>query len=273
MNSSRILKLKQCATFLAKGVSLELYLTPKPGLVDLRDCGSHHDLSLATMEHSIRIVTRYLDQLCVSLTCGEGFTSQTVIGKQAEQTLFNVLGTNTHKGYIFLSGLLLVAFWQAASPDEQCLRKNIAAVAGQFFTEQGEHETHGKQQRTRHGGGGIVREALNGFPALFDEAVPTYRTTIKHHKCHKTASFAMMGRLMQIVDDTTALHRYGAMGLSRLQKDGRQIERLIASGEDCEPFLHDLNRQYIQMNLTMGGVADMLGLSYSYLLACGHPLS
>ena len=272
MNSSRISKLKQYAAFLAKGVSLELYLTPKPGLVDLRDSGSHQDLSLATMEHSIRIVTRYLDRLYLSLTCGEDFTSQTAIGKQAEQALLDDLGTNTHKGYIFLSGLLLVACWQAGSTDEQRLRESIAAVAGQFFTEQGEQETHGKQQRTRYGGGGIVREALNGFPALFDEAVPTYRTAIKRHECHKTASFAMMARLMQIVDDTTALHRCGAMGLTRIRKDGLQIEQMIARGEDCEPLLLDLNRQYIRMNLTMGGVADMLGLSYSYLLACGNPL-
>ena len=38
------------AAALADGVKAELYLTPKPGLVDLHDCGSHDDLSLVVVE-------------------------------------------------------------------------------------------------------------------------------------------------------------------------------------------------------------------------------
>ena len=56
MNSLRLSGLERLADGLARGAALELYLTPKPGLVDLADCGSHPDLSLAVMERSIRIV-------------------------------------------------------------------------------------------------------------------------------------------------------------------------------------------------------------------------
>ncbi|QEM66999.1 2-(5'-triphosphoribosyl)-3'-dephospho CoA synthase [Geobacter sp. FeAm09] len=269
MNSSRTSDIELLAMFLVKGVAMELYLTPKPGLVDLNDCGSHHDLSLAIMERSIRIVADYLDQLCRSLAAGEEFARQAAIGRRAEQTMLASLGTNTHKGYLFLSGLLLVAAWHAPAADERSFRDRVAALAGDFFAAQGEQATHGQQQRALHGAGGIVREAMNGLPALFDEAVPAYLAALEIHEHPKMASFAMLARLMQTVDDTTTLHRCGSMGLSRIRRDGRQLERLIAMGEECEPFLQSLNREYIRMNLTMGGVADMLGLSYGYLLACG----
>lgn len=248
---------------------MELYMTPKPGLVDMEDCGSHHDLSLATMEGSIRIIAGYLHQLCGSLASGEDFTRQAAIGRRAEQTMLNDLGTNTHKGFLFLSGLLLVARWHARSEDEQGLREWVAALAWEFFDAQGEQDTHGRRQRVRYGAGGIVRETLNGLPALFDEAVPVYLTALEHHGHPKIASFVMLARLMQCVDDTTTLHRCGTMGLSRIRRDGRHLERIIDLGEDCEPFLYALNREYVRMNLTMGGVADMLGLCYGYLLACG----
>lgn len=269
MNSSRISEIEQWAMFLVKGIAMELYMTPKPGLVDLADCGSHRDLSLAAMEHSIRIIAGYLDLLCRSLACGEDFDHQTAIGRRAEQAMLDSLGTNTHKGYLFLSGLLLVAAWHASPADEQSLREQVAALAGKFFAARGEQATHGQQQRALHGAGGIVQEALNGLPSLFDEAVPAYFAAIKRYGHPKTASFLMLARLMQSVDDTTTLYRCGTMGLSRIKRDGRQLERIIARNGDFEQFLHELNREYIRMNLTMGGVADMLGLSYGYLLASG----
>lgn len=269
MNCSRNSDIEQFARSLVKGAALELCLTPKPGLVDLVDRGSHPDLSLSRMERSIEIVSGYLDGLLGSLSAGEGFACQTAIGRGAEDAIFRELGTNTHKGYIFLSGLLLVARWHAPSSEECCLRPTITRLAGEFFDRQGEHNSNGKRARKRYGAGGIVREAVNGLPSLFDEAVPAYLEAIDRRGCFKTASYAMMARLMQTVEDTTALHRCGNMGLARIRRDGHHIEKLIEGGDDCVPFLQGLNREYIHQNLTMGGVADMLGLAYGYLTAIG----
>jgi len=41
-----------------------------------------------------------------------------------------------------------------------------------------------------------------------------------------SASFAMLARLMQTVEDTTALHRCGLAGLERIREDGARLERL-----------------------------------------------
>ena len=53
MRCSPTAELERLAAALVTGALLELYLTPKPGLVDCADNGSHADLSLATMERSI----------------------------------------------------------------------------------------------------------------------------------------------------------------------------------------------------------------------------
>lgn len=269
MNSSHRSETEQLATALAEGAALELYLTPKPGLVDLADCGSHQDLSLATMERSLRFIADYLRDLLGSLQAGEPFASQAQIGKRVEQTMLQVLGTNTHKGYIFLSGLLLVARWRSASPHEQALQSSVSSLARLFFDGGEESGTNGGQVRGRYRAGGIVREALDGLPALFDEALPAYRGAVAQGRCFTRASFAMLARLMQTVEDTTTLHRGGVLGLHRIRRDGRELERLLEEDGDFMPFLNRLNRDYIRMNLSMGGVADMLGLSYGYLIARG----
>ena len=270
MNSSRIAELERLATALAGGAALELYLTPKPGLVDLADHGSHPDLSLAVMERSIRIVAAYLDELVGSLVAGEPFLYQKKIGLRTEQYLLQSLGTNTHKGYVFLSGMLLIASWRAVSADENAVREALLALAGLFFRAGEQGSSHGRQAREKYGTGGIVQETRLGFPSVFDQALPAFRASIRRQADFGEASFAMLARLMQTVDDTTTLHRGGPAGLARIKRDGHRLERLIACGDDYPAFLRATNSAYIRMNLTMGGVADMLALAYGYLLASGE---
>ena len=80
----------------------------------------------------------------------------------------------------------------------------------------------------------------------------------------------MLARLMQTVEDTTTLHRAGSAGLLRVKQDGQVLERLLAGGGDYLACLKQLNREYVRMNLTIGGVADMLGVSFGYLIAGGE---
>lgn len=269
MNSSRIAELERLAAALARGAALELYLTPKPGLVDLADCGSHPDLSLSIMERSIAIVAAYLDEIVGSLVAGEAFPRQKAIGMAAERRMFDELGTNTHKGYIFLAGMLLIARWHAPSADENAVRRTLSALATDFFAAGQEAASHGRAARDRYGAGGIVLEAMHGFPAVFEGALPAFRSSLKQTGCFAAASFAMLARLMQTVDDTTTLHRGGPAGLARLRRDGRRLESLIASGGDWLPFLQATNRIYVGANLTMGGIADMLAIAYGWLISGG----
>lgn len=270
MNCSRRSELERLAGALAGGAALELYLTPKPGLVDLADCGAHPDLSIPIMERSIGIIAAYLDAIARSLVAGEAFPRQQAIGMAAEQQMFNELGTNTHKGYIFLAGMLLIARWHATSGDEAAVRGALSALAGDFFKAGEAGDSHGRRVREKYRAGGIVQESLAGFPSLFEAALPTFRRSLNDNGCFNQASFAMLARLMQTVDDTTTLHRGGPAGLARVKQDGRRLERMIVGGGDYIGYLRALNRSYVRINLTIGGIADMLGLAYGWLIARGE---
>ena len=269
MHCSPTVQLERLATALAQGAALELYLTPKPGLVDLADRGSHPDLSLAIMERSVQLVGAYLDEQVRSLVAGEPFICQKNIAIRTERRLLDELGTNTHKGYVFLSGMLLIARWRAASPDENAIRRALSSLAGIFFRAGEEAASHGRLAREKYRAGGIVMESIHGFPSVFEQALPAFRASIIQKACFNEASFAMLARLMQTVDDTTTLHRGGPPGLARVKRDGRRLERMIAGGDDYVGYLREINRNYIRLNLTIGGVADMLGLAYGYLIADG----
>lgn len=262
--------LERLAGALVQGAALELYLTPKPGLVDLTDCGAHPDLSLAIMERSLRIVADYLTAVVGSLAVGEAFAAQRALGIEAETQLQRQLGTNTHKGYIFLAGLLLIARQRAGTGDETALRHAFAKLSADFFGAAGATASHGRRVRERYGSRGIVGEALDGLPALFDAALPAFRRMLGDSGCFTRASFAMLGALMQTVDDTTALHRAGPPGLARLRRDGQRLQQLVEVDGDYIGHLQACNRDYIALNLTMGGVADLVGLAYGWLLAGGE---
>lgn len=113
----------------------EVYITPKPGLVDLNDCGAHTDMDVHTFECSAEAITPFLLQmyeegLSFSMDGGSGssaaegssgvlpekesfsnlFLRVREIGKEAERAMFAATkNVNTHKGIIFSMGLLLTA--------------------------------------------------------------------------------------------------------------------------------------------------------------------
>ena len=269
MNSSRHSGLESLARALARGASMELYLTPKPGLVDLIDNGSHPDLSLTVMEQSIGIVAEYLKEIVVSLKSDEPFLCQKNLAVQAERRLYDELGTNTHKGYIFLSGMLLIARHRAGTSEGLAIRQSLSSISAEFFSASAAEGTNGDKARRKFNAGGIVREAIDGYPSLFEEALPVFRKAMVRHRNVKMASFAMLARLMRTVDDTTTLHRAGLAGREKVRCDGAVLEALIARGDGFIPYLEELNREYRRLNITIGGVADMLGIAFGCLLEEG----
>lgn len=146
-------------------------------------------------------------------------------------------------------------------------------MATDFFRKADPVPTNGRRARDEFHAGGIVSESVGGFPSLFEHALPTFRRTLEERQCVTSASFAMLASLMQVVDDTTTLHRAGPAGLERVKADGRELGLLVAAGgeyHEYQPFLSELNRRYVASNITIGGIADMLGLAFGCLIANGE---
>ena len=104
------------AYYAERALLLELYVTPKPGLVDRRNQGSHRDMDLSLMEKSARSLRPYFtDCICIGMKSAKELPEETFrllnqAGREAEKTMFSVTGgVNTHKGAVYLFGIVLGA--------------------------------------------------------------------------------------------------------------------------------------------------------------------
>jgi triphosphoribosyl-dephospho-CoA synthase len=253
---------ERLAANLHLGALRELDVTPKPGLVDRRDCGSHPDLSYAAMRASVDLLPLYYEQILAHHRQQRPFEDFVQVGIDAENRMTRQIHTNAHKGFIFLSGVVLMA---ACASDGQAalLRPKIAEIASGFFTRFGSPASHGAGVRDRHGMGGVRAEAERGLPAVFEHGWPRYREALEAGWTPEHAAFYLMAILMQQVEDTTAVHRCGLEGLGRLRQDGARLQKTLESQQTPETMLAALNLDYRLSGLTMGGVADCMALTFA----------
>lgn len=250
------------AESLVLGARMELHLTPKPGLVDRHDQGSHPDLFYASMQASIDLLPRYFETLLQDIQEGHPLSRCVQHGIDAGDRMHAKIQANGHRGYIFLSGLLLLATAKA-NGEVAGLRQAIAELAVTFFSAFEPRDTPGASIRANRGLGGIRAEAERGLPAIFEHGWPAYQAALDAGWSQEEAEFYLMAVLMQRVEDTTAIRRCGPEGLSRLRQDGAHLQRLLERRENPLPALQTLNEDYCRLGLTMGGVADCMALTFA----------
>jgi triphosphoribosyl-dephospho-CoA synthase len=247
---------------LRMGALRELELTPKPGLVDRHDSGSHTDLSYHEMRASADLLPLYFDDILGCHQERRPLRDFVQAGINAENRMIRKIRSNAHRGYIFLSGLVLMAAF-ACEGRVDLLRKEISKIAGGFFTQFKSADSQGASMRNRHGLGGIRMEAEKGLPAVFEYGWPMYREALDAGWSPEHAGFYLMAVLMQRLEDSTAVHRCGLEGLSRLREDGSRLQIALEQQQPPEPMLAALNHEYCKTGLTMGGVADCMALTFA----------
>jgi holo-ACP synthase CitX len=259
---------------LVEGAQDELDLTPKPGLVDRHDSGSHPDLTYSAMARSVRLLGLYFDELVAmrgpaGAAAGErgDLAPCVAAGRRAEARMRRAAGSNAHRGLIFLGGLIVLAGCDASRDGEPAedsvLRRRVADLAREFCGRGAPdaEDTPGARARNEHGVEGILGEARAGLPAVFEAGLPAFRATLARSGDRRRAALRAMAALMGAVEDTTALHRAGREGLARLRSDGEDLAALLDDGQDPDPHLARWNEDYRRTGLTMGGVADCLALT------------
>lgn len=157
----------------------EAETTPKPGLVDRRNNGSHPDMSLEMLLRSARSLKPYFRECAragMKLEEADAFPTLRALGMEAEKTMLNATGgVNAHKGAIFSLGLLTAS---AAA----CLRsfeadaEKICARAGRMAAPHMEAHFHSLRAETAYSFGdrlflatglrGARGEAADGFPSV-----------------------------------------------------------------------------------------------------------
>jgi len=242
----------------------EAELTPKPGLVDRRGSGAHSDLSLDLMRQSARVLEPFFADMA---SAAEGRVPDrdlreelAAIGRDAERAMYKATeGANSHKGAIWILGLLVAA----AAQRDDLNAKEIAAAAGAIARLPDRAclniVTHGDIVGNRYGVAGARGEACQGFPHVVRFGLPTLRKKRKagfrEEVCRLDALLAIMSRL----DDTCLLYRGGIEALNVAKAQARAV--LLAGGYGSSQGrieAGDLDRELSARQLSPGGSADLL---------------
>ncbi len=264
INKTQQIVMKQLAGLVEQALVDEVCLSPKPGLVDARNNGAHSDMDLALFIKSARALTPYFEQMAqaawqqpISQTLRETIAH---IGRKAEQAMFKETnGINTHKGAIWVMGLLTTVYAQRISTGQSIqtdeLLKLVSCLA-QFPDSryQNKQLTHGEAVKQRYRVNGAYEEAVLGYPhiSLALETYAKWQTATPQQY-----QLQMLLTLMSSVTDTCVLHRSDQgtlIEMQRLAKSASQTSLPNVSFVNLQKYCH-------QKYISPGGSADLLAAS------------
>ena len=254
----------------------EAAVTPKPGLVDRANNGSHRDMDFFTFQASAAALWPYFAR-CVrigsdtrALPPEETFARLRTSGKLAEGEMLRATGgVNTHKGAIFSMGLVCGALGRLDRPLWRrpevvlgaCAAMTRGLTARDFAGLTAETAvTAGQRQYLQYGVTGVRGQAEAGFPAVLTAGLPRLEEALSRGHSLNDAGCAALLALMAAADDTNLIHRGGLI----LQ---RRIADALTDRLREEPFpepalLREMDEAFIRRNLSPGGTADLLALTY-----------
>lgn len=225
----------------------EVELTPKPGLVDLRNSGAHRDMDLPLFRRSARSLEPYFRQaVSLGMERMDCMPSLQAAGLAAEKTMFAATaGVNTHKGAVYGFGLLLAAMGSRLVRGGDVFETAAALARAGIPPDPG---THGGEALRRYGASGARGEALAGFPHV--------RQALTVLRDPGGSPLRALLTLLAEVEDTNLLHRGGPEGLRFVQAAAADI--LAGPPEEDVSRLEALDSACTARNLSPGGSADLL---------------
>ena len=267
-----------------KALFYEVNTSLKPGLVDRLHNGSHKDMRLSTFINSAYSLTDYFCQ-CVkeglSCDCSKKelpllFQKLRGIGKQAEKNmLFATQGINTHKGIVFSGGILCAAIGYYISTNSRDIssenflsslseicRYMLPALLNDYLTlTQNTAKTNGEKLYLEYKITGIRGEAKEGFPHLFNTGFPLFQAVLKEDFTLWQAGLITLLHYIAYTEDTNLIIRSDYQLACKIQKD---LQKFLnhATYEEQLSILPKLDHFFVSQNISPGGSADMLALTY-----------
>lgn len=264
----RLADRERIADLAVKSLLDEVHITPKPGLVDKRNTGSHTDMDFSTFVASANALRPYyaecvaIGQNTAALSPEETFRLLRQAGLQAEKAMYAATGgVNTHKGAIFTLGILcgsMGRLWSAESPAPALtlLLKECAAVgqaAMKDFTKVDGSSTAGQKLYQQKGLRGIRGEVTEGLPAVANIALPALEEGIAKGLSFNDAAACALVRLIAQVEDTNLYHRGGDRGAAFAKESAKELGAFPTIAQ-----IEALDDAFITRNLSPGGCADLL---------------
>ena len=266
---------EQIARLAKESLIAEVKTTPKPGLVDLRNCGSHKDMTPATFEKSADALFDFFKR---SIAIGQNtknlsheltFNDLRKAGISAEEQMLNATsGVNTHKGAIFSFGILCGSIGRLWSPEKPIASidlilaeaAEIAKTAIRSDLTTPRENTAGVRMYMKTGATGIRGEAASGFESVKSNSLPIYRELIASGLSKNDAGAVALLHLIASVDDTAIYNRGGCKGLDFAKRYAKDILDRKKIPQITE--IEEMDDIFIQKNLSAGGSADLLAITY-----------
>ena len=253
----------------------EFAATPKPGLVDRNNRGSHKDMNIKhffASSNALRPYFQYFAEMGLytrDAAPKETFSRIRPIGLDAEKAMYEATGgVNTHKGAIFSIGLFCAAagrlspeFWTPEHLCRECATMTEGIIAADFVGVTKENaKTVGEVLYAKYGITGIRGEAEAGYPAVLEQGLPVLQKGLSMGLSLNDAGCCALLHLIAATDDTNLIHRSNrAMQL--------QVRKEIAALLADTPFpamktIGQLDEDFIRKNLSPGGSADLLAVTF-----------
>lgn len=249
----------------------EVCTTPKPGLVDLRNTGSHRDMDADTFRRSAQALGGYF-QDCVRLgmeTAPEPpektFPLLRQAGLEAEKAMYEATqGVNTHKGAIFTLGILCGALgrlwtgegtWNLTELFREVSSMTKAAMEADWARG---GNTVGHRLYGQQGIRGIRGQVADGLPAVAETGLPVFQSCLKEGMDRNEAGVRTLLHLIARVEDTNMIARGGIEGA----RAGAEQVKVLLEKRFSLSDVEALDDWFVERNLSPGGCADLLAAVY-----------
>lgn len=250
----------------------EVDLEHKPGLVCPSRNGSHADMDCNTFHRSIQGLQGYFGECFAAGIQGAEFRTLQGLGLSAERAMFKATGAvNTHKGAIFMMGLLAGAaglqFREQGRFDSIGLGRLVSAKWGVNIVLAGvqaqiganDLPTHGRRVKAALGLPGAREQAADGFPVLFQITLPQLQWALSEGIGEEQARLHALVCTIGKLPDTNLAHRGGLNGLLWAKQ---RVGQFLTEGGVFAPGWKDRVQQLcdeFELHwLSPGGSADLL---------------
>lgn len=273
--------IESIASLAVTSMLLEAICTPAPGLVDRDNSGAHQDMDIFSFMQSSSALTATMQACALAGYNHNAPPAQLLpilrlIGLQGEQDMFDATGgVNTQKGLIFLLGILTAAAGISIQSSSTLASTKVISIAAQIcsgITQELHNLKHEMPQRKltagedfylKYGVTGIRGEIENALPAITLAGLPTLKHALHQGLSINDALVHTLFAIMAHTQDTTILHRSNVATLQEVQNDAKNI---LATGgmytEHGRHLIKQLDKKYIQKNISPGGSADLLAATY-----------
>lgn len=237
-----------CANLCKNALVFEIGLTPKPGLVDLNNNGSHKDLDY----DKLLTCAYYLIPSFEKFTeCGQknkSFASLRKLGLGIEQDFMKfTCGVNTFKGSLFAMSLICYAMGKTDSFDVKTICKTVKALAKPLLDEKD---------------AGARKSAATGFKTVVNYALPLVNKLKKTFSTEQAYCLTLLG-IISKTEDTNILRRSDRETLKLAQKKSKAVLMQVIKTKDMSK-ISELDSWFISKNISPGGSADLLELTYLF---------